>query len=294
MDEKQFVEFLGKIGIRMTEGRPLPYARAMENYGRIKTAFDKSHEDYLSEVKKLVGENTMKIPELNLIYFANFAWEARKNYDRIGISEKIYWDTMSDIRVWTEHCGRVFHQFGLMQTGWLQHHIKLLVFRLGRLQFEMGRFIAEKDHEQMEDQAPVLQVHIAEGEPLKHEECLRSYGEAVEFFRDKEEQFHFYPKAFLCYSWLMHPNLKKVLPPDSNIVLFQSDYEIIYEDPNDSQMLERVFGVEKKPAHLDELPRKTSLQRNILRFMENGGRIGEGEGLMWFPAKGREIPLQWR
>ena len=86
-------------------------------------------------------------------------------------------------------------------------------------------------------------------------------------------EFHF--KGFACGSWLLDPTLQDFLPKTSNIVRFQSLFNL-YPSPdgNDWQTRERVFGDPDLP--LDKVPLKTSLQRIVHDQILNGHRFRSG------------------
>jgi GNAT-like C-terminal domain len=79
--------------------------------------------------------------------------------------------------------------------------------------------------------------------------------------------------AFSCGSWLLDPQLLEYLPEDSNIVRFQRRFELEpYEEPEgldaDVEVLRFVFRTLTTP--LDQLPRRTVLQRAIVDHLKAG------------------------
>jgi hypothetical protein len=81
-------------------------------------------------------------------------------------------------------------------------------------------------------------------------------------------------RAFSCGSWLLDPQLLQYLPEDSNIVRFQRRFELEpYQEPEridaDTEVLRFVFRSLTTP--LDQLPRRTALQRAIGDHLKAGG-----------------------
>ena len=81
------------------------------------------------------------------------------------------------------------------------------------------------------------------------------------------------PSAFSCGSWLLDPQLREYLPADSNIVRFQQRFELEpYEEPEgldaDVEVLRFVFRTLSTP--LDQLPRRTVLQRAVVDHLKAG------------------------
>lgn len=190
----------------------------------------------------------------------HIALDAKQRYDALGIDTAIYTDCMADIATWMRMCKKETGEIGTLHNfGWCMQPMLPRIIKLGRLQFEM---IVLKERPQIgkpisytmampgniPSGIPALHVHIPEGEPLSHGACLASYERAKRFFPDI---FGFAPEYFFCHSWLLAPELKEILPPQSNILKFASDFTILYTDADAAW---RIFG-SRKPW-----PQETSLQ----------------------------------
>lgn len=281
---QDFLTYLASTGVRGPEEiKEKSYEAILSGYSEARNSYAAGLEEF-RRCSEAIAQNTgVSLPAVQLSCYANFGWELQKEYEVRKIPSKIYWDTMSDLGIWSEHCRRKTGALGLLNIGWLNLHMRLRLFRIGRLQFETAVFEAEEGRNQLADGVQVLQVHIAEGQPLDHAACLESYRMAPLFFEEHPE-FHFTPKAFLCYSWLLHPNLREVLPPTANIIRFQSDYQIIYQDDDNTQTLERVFDIDKKNDSTPVFPQNTSLQKKVKAYLDQGGVLGSGEGLILLPG----------
>lgn len=75
--------------------------------------------------------------------------------------------------------------------------------------------------------------------------------------------------------------MKELLPPTSNILSFQRDFELVdqLETPPDD-VLNRLFGEVKE--ELDEYQPVTSLQVNTIRYLKAGKKLGAGVGFIPF------------
>ncbi|WP_052087771.1 acyltransferase domain-containing protein [Paenibacillus wynnii] len=179
--------------------------------------------------------------------------------------------------------GKVKEAFGRVGTeeGWesVFHETELHV--TGHRILEGGE--ADPETIQLEKQAwellleegnLVLDIHIPEGGSLSEADCSVSYDMAETFFKENGIGEDF--KAFVCTSWLLSPQLRKVLPESSNIVNFQSEFHLVPEYSNDDQMMERVFG--SRPEKLSEAPRDTTLRSSVLDAMEQGVSFCGGSG----------------
>jgi len=243
-------------------------ALSADTCGRLRFLLRNDRKAFLDEVSALPS------PETAFLRFClMMAVEVREEYRMAGIEEQVWLDTMSDIRIWTEKYRRDTGRTGLIQFGWLSHHLTLEIFRLGRLQFEpspLGRAVTLPSGT-LPPETPVLNVHIAEGEPLLYEAVQASYEKARGFFKNPHP-------VFVCDSWLLSPALEELLPPTSNILAFQRDFTLFEVDFESRQAEERIFG-----APCDDFssyPEKTSLQRRAKARLLAGGKIPAASGII--------------
>jgi hypothetical protein len=118
----------------------------------------------------------------------------------------------------------------------------------------------------------VLDVHIAVGSKLSHEACGESFKSSVDFFNKYFPEIQFY--GFMCTSWLLDPQLQKILPRDSNIVKFQREFYLFPIKSDDAQTFERVFR--SKPEDMKKLKAETTLQKAILDYIYMGNKMHSG------------------
>lgn len=204
-------------------------------------------------------------PQVNLYYAVLFAGQCKKEFTSKGINHDVYRETMSDINIWASSYHRKTGKIGLEEIGWIRHHIRGDLYRLGRLQFEMGFF----------ENSPCLHIHIPEGGKLDFDECRKSIARAKPFF---EKHLSCAYTLAVCHSWLLHKSLKEILGSNSNILNFANLFEIIENDNDQKQAMERVFGAESDD--LKYLPEHTSLQRKLKSHLQGGNSIGMGLGII--------------
>ncbi|MDO5088621.1 MAG: hypothetical protein Q4D53_02440, partial [Leptotrichiaceae bacterium] len=91
------------------------------------------------------------------------------------------------------------------------------VIKLGRLQFEISEHIDEELLFKLGNRKNLLfvNVHVREGEKLLPDLCEISYNKASEYYKSKGLSFS--GLVFTCHSWLLNPDLKTLLPENSNI-----------------------------------------------------------------------------
>jgi len=121
---------------------------------------------------------------------------------------------------------------------------------------------------------PVLNVHIPAHLPLTREALAESYRRAPEIFRTC---YNFAPKGFLCRSWMLSEELHELLPPGSNILMFQEPYHRFPIRTNGTAVYNFVF---KLRFHtFADMPEDTSLQRAVKRRYLDGGHVFEYGGV---------------
>ncbi|MEV6971159.1 acyltransferase domain-containing protein [Hamadaea sp. NPDC051192] len=183
-----------------------------------------------------------------------------------GIAEGVSWATLADLGRNLAVDRRMNREGWPVMQAWLTLHARGGLYELGRLQHQRG-----------ED---AIGLHIPEAGPLSPEAITASLDEAREFFprHFPDERY----TAFSCGSWLLDPQLRDYLPADSNIVRFQQRFELEpYEAPEglDADVEVRRFVFRSLTTPLDQLPRRTVLQRAVADHLMAGGH--------WYWRRGR-------
>ncbi len=124
---------------------------------------------------------------------------------------------------------------------------------------------------------PVLSIHIPAGQKLSFALCESSYARAREIFTECYSDFGY--KAFVCFSWLMDPQLALLLPPDSNIITFQSKFTRFPRPCSGKAVLNFVFF--NRFNTYENLPENTSLERSLKRHYLDGKYIYESGGVFF-------------
>jgi hypothetical protein len=210
----------------------------------------------------------------------------RAYHRRRGIPERISRLTLADL-------GRVMARYrlqygtgGLGLGSWLALHFRGTLYQLGRLQFQrahlnevLGRAVADAGLPYRPGD-PALNIHIPRSYgPLTPAACDASLRQAARFFARHfpEEPY----RVAVCHSWLLDEQLAGYLPAESNILRFQRRFRLalVPAEPDDEGILRHVFV--RVPADLDELPRRTTLERAIVDHLRTGGHWYGVDG--WLP-----------
>lgn len=164
---------------------------------------------------------------------------------------------------------------GLDVPFWLMLHFRGAIYQLGRLQFQratLGNRTGEAVRAAGEPYGPgdpCLGVHIPDFYgPLSPHACDASFKQAKEFFARyfPDERYD----IATCHSWLLDEQLAEYLPEDSSIIRFQRRFRLAYrsQDDEDQTIVRFVFG--RTNFEMDELPRRTRLERAIVDHMKAG------------------------
>ncbi len=231
--------------------------------------------------------------KLSLVYA--FLPVIYNRYEKKGISDEIFYDTMSDIRIWIDDHKARTGEDGLYELNWIMHHMNMIIFRIGRLQYQKFiwpfSFSYNNHGEKISFGDKFINMHIPRGEKLDYDECVKSLDMAKEFF---SEYFPEFPNhRYACHSWLLYPGNKNFMPEKSNILKFAELYEIIDEKECPKSAYLWLYGKKYKNSelmksyketgsygHTDELPQKSSLQRSTVDYIKGGGKFGEATGVI--------------
>lgn len=204
-----------------------------------------------------------------------YAKYTKQEYERLCISDEIFYDTMQDITIWCKNNSNK----GLKNYNWIKNHLKCELFKIGRLQFQLypcKNKTLNYSKMPFEYGDNLVYIHIPQGEKLNYADCVLSLKKANEFFS------HYFPdyeyNYYFSESWLLFDENYLFMQSSSNILQFQSLFEIVDSLPIDVQAFERIFG--KRHLFKKRYPENTSLQRSAKNFILHGGRMGIGIGVI--------------
>ncbi len=118
----------------------------------------------------------------------------------------------------------------------------------------------------------VLDMHIPAGGGMTPELSRTSLKMAFEFFAGKNAVVH-------CNSWVFNPDLQN-LPGTKNITALMKMGHLFPVKSTGKDGMFFLFG--RETDELSELPRETTLQRSLIDYMRQGGRLRSG-GIFFFP-----------
>lgn len=230
----------------------------------------------VSDTQKFLTDQKARIKnnyyEYMLALFVRMAFVRYKDYKANNYVDDVYFDTFKDIAIWNDVCIRETGVCGLKELEWLSSHMKLEIFRLGRLQFQPT--ITDENYTFNNTIIPkgsiAYNVHIPAGAPLTESSYQESYNQALKFFSQKSV-------ICLCSSWLLSPTLDKLLPENSNILRFKSRYNIIKVRPEGRSAERYLFGIIEKDV--TKYKADSSLSIKVKEMLLKGVPVGEAFGI---------------
>lgn len=220
---------------------------------------------------------------VKLLLFILLSEHLERLYKEKGLSEKIFYDSMCDLKYKLLECHKLHGVWGGMTASWFPRFFDVTRFALGRLQFELMDSWFDYDDEDIHIKTGehIINVHIPSSGKLLQEDCLDSYKQAYEFYKEYQKDGVLY---MYCHSWLLEPALEEILDENSNIIKFKRNYRVFRTDKRDVfPDAWRVFYKTNVP--FEEYPEDNSLQKKIKEYLLKGNTIGYGLGVMAFDGE---------
>ena len=229
---------------------PAEVIHNLDKYGSSgKNTFNIDIEDLIQntslvkELDKLIAGSTGQDEDGMKILWEelNIARQSFDEYQKRGIPDKIFIDTMKFCTRFLDEYYKTYSCYRFVWGWWFPRQLALLEFRIGALEYEYcnGQYIS---------------LHIPSDADLTPQSVLKSISQFKDFCRQ------YYPGwegiQIQCESWMLSPALK---------------YESM-------AILDWVFpGYNKIP---EELPENTSLQTNMKKYLLGGNKPGWTKGVL--------------
>ena len=218
----------------------------------------------LQELRRAIGDDPRGFRMLHTQLGCALA--ARQVYHRLGLSERIYIDTMAAFSRFVKEHLVSFGCYGFDRDFWTVRQIACVQFRIGELEYCLTREQGEK----------VVYLHIPSDADLSLPRLRASYLEARATLRRVFPDYADVP--IISESWLFSPALAQFLPEDSRILDFQRSFTIRPCRDGREDVLLWVF---KHPGMaLEALPVDTRLQRALKPFLRSGGVFPVGQAVL--------------
>ena len=268
---------------------------------------DKSDIDFLNEMQSVYYlEKSNNADEANNYVSNQLENHAvRRNFDKYGFymifllfcsqklenlykqkhySKKLFIELMKDLASKNEECRQVHNAWGTFVFLWFHRHYLCTRFALGRFQYETITFEREyrKNEIVLKPTDVVYNLHIPSSGSIDEKIRMKSYKTAFDFYGLKKGD----RMPIVCHSWILYPENKYIFDKHSNLYSFLNDFDIIYSGVCDNAFPNawRVFNTDFT-GDTNILPQNSSLQKNIVKWLKSGKKIGDGYGVLIFDGE---------
>lgn len=243
------------------------------------------HVDYLENpILNLVPEEVIFESLAQLLDLKDF-------YENKGIALFYFYKSIYDLSFRLERYHTTHGVYGLTETDirWLSPLYKGEFFDLGSLRYQITHFsnaeieretyqympLPEKWKQRFPEGTPIIMIHILKDTDFKPEKIDESLQIARDFFQKYFQEHHY--EIFLCRTWLIYGPTRDILSPDSNIASFSKRFEIIAENQNTKQALDRIYGTNDL-AEIEKMAKKSSLEKTAYQHLD---KLGVAAGIIY-------------
>lgn len=186
--------------------------------------------------------------------------DKHERYRRLGVPDATICDTFRDVTLRVQLYYKKHHEIGLSDEDviWFRHIMNVSIFQIGPVQFQPFEMIY-LDEETIGEEymtftpaqkkllppgSPVINCHIPYGTNLDPVKVSDAFSQANVLFQKLYPDTAFL--GFLCYSWLLYPDMQQLLSYRSRIRQFADRFTILSSCPDPEQALENLFYFDSK------------------------------------------------
>ncbi|MDE6473469.1 MAG: acyltransferase domain-containing protein [Clostridia bacterium] len=220
---------------------------------------------------------------------------AKERFEDKGFDEQVFFDTMSDIKIWGEDCREHFGEIGIDEINWLRLHVNCKIFKIGRLQYQLCNYYFYRKtiigESKIRFGEKCFNIHIPRGERLDMDNCIRSLNYALDVLGKAFPRVN--RDIMMCHSWMLSSYNSSFIDEQSNISKFAKLFSLVGESQSASEHLHWIFDVradekllkdnkEKLGYYYDlsDFQPKSSLQSLAKDYIMKGGNLSDGKGVI--------------
>lgn len=237
-----------------------------------------SFNSALSDINKAAEICGVRSETAEMVFILCLTERLKELYGEKRYDISLFHGVIDDLKAKNDECYTVRGVYGTFVGWWFAGYFDFRLFALGRLQFEPRHITEDIDlgDRRLNKGDLSIGVHIPSGKPLDISECEKSLQRAYKMFSSK---FPDGTVVFDCTSWLLAPDNRKYMKPDSNIIKFMNLFRITPSDKNMAHDLWRIFGTEDC-SDTSKLPKDTSLRRIFAELIDKGEIPLMGKGII--------------
>ena len=226
----------------------------------------KNHGSYMIPVVALLCGYKFHVKNIEYRNFDNNQITLQKyNINLLCTNDKIKYD-IDEIR--------------FSQMMWGSYFMKGNLIQIGRLQYEVNSKNFNKLDKYFKEKHQCIYIHIPKDKDLNEREVNESLCLADKYIKKYYSELKNEKLAYYTKTWLLSPEVKEILSNDSNIVKFQSMFNIIEFEENIDDFLNFVFDAVMEKEYYKDLPEKTTLQKGLKRKLLNNEILHLGLGVI--------------
>lgn len=165
--------------------------------------------------------------------------------------------------------------------AWGIHYIQCALVRLGRLIYQYAPNKYPEYKQELGEDVCIIDLHIpGSNNGLQDSEVTASFQLA------KERLVEYFPEArgktiaIAVSTWLLSPQLRQILKPESNIIKFQNHFHVTKLYEGTQSFLINIFHITDPVGCVDltALPEDTHLRAAVKKILQEGGTFQNGKG----------------
>ena len=203
----------------------------------------------------------------------------------------ILYKSIYDLNYRVERYHKSYGCYGLGERDiqWLSPLYKGEIYDLGSLRFQISWFsnkeiertdyqympLANKWKERFPEGTPVITLHILADTDFRPEKIDASFQMAREFFATYFPEHNY--EIFICRTWLLYGPTRDILGKGSNIASFSKRFEIIADNQNTKQALDRIYGTSDLEV-IRQMDKRSSLAKVAYQNLD---KLGVAAGIIY-------------
>lgn len=166
------------------------------------------------------------------------------------------------------------------QMIWGSFFMKGHLIQIGRLQYEIGIKNFDRLNKYFQEEVTYIYIHIPKGKDLIEKDVDNSLNLSSKYIKEYYPELENKKLVYYTETWLLSPEIKEILPINSNIMKFQNKFTIVEYKEYPKDFLNFVFNVGLRKVQYEKLEENTLLQRGLKRMLIENKSLHLGIGFL--------------